>query len=124
MGRPSSEGRAAGLGDRGLLIDIVALRMGVMFAPKAAGSWHLQCALLEAPLEARVLFSSVGAALGNVGQANYAAGNACLDTAALSRRASGVAACSRERHQAWCPKADGAAADEGEDASGGVLGGV
>jgi acyl carrier protein len=85
---------AAGLGDKGLLVDVVALRMGLMFAPKALGSWHLQCALSEAPLEARVLFSSVGAGLGNVGQANYAAGNAYLDADALSRRTSGVTACS------------------------------
>ena len=56
-----------------------------MYASKAMGGWHLQCAAATAPLEACVLFSSVGSGFGNVGQANYAAANACLDAHALSR---------------------------------------
>ena len=46
------------------------------------------------PLDVHVLFSSVGSGLGNVGQANYAAGNSCLDAYALAQRAHGVTACS------------------------------
>merc|ERR1711995_36167 len=58
------------------------------------GVWYLLCAAATAPLETRVLFSSVGSGLGNVGQANYAAGNARLDAHALSQRARGTVACS------------------------------
>ena len=54
-----------------------------MYASKAMGARHLQCAAIAVPLSTRVLFSSVGSGLGNVGQANYAAGNACLDAHAL-----------------------------------------
>ena len=85
---------AAGLGDKGLLADLVAARMMLMFAPKAVGAWNVHCASAAVPLEAEVLFSSVGAGLGNVGQTNYAAGNACLDSHALSRRAHGMVGCS------------------------------
>ena len=84
----------AGIGDKGLLLDLHAQRVGWMHGPKASGAWHLQCATLTTPLRSRVLFSSVGSGLGNVGQANYAAGNACLDALALSRRALGEVACS------------------------------
>ena len=41
-----------------------------------------------------MLFSSVGAGLGNIGQTNYATGNASLDAHALSVRARGSEACS------------------------------
>eukprot|EP00966_Prymnesium_polylepis_P224562 5193769-Prymnesium_polylepis.1 len=64
-----------------------------MFAPKASGAWCLHTTVSTAPLEAHVLFSSVGSGLGNVGQANYAAGNACLDAHALSARSRGTEAC-------------------------------
>ena len=77
---------AAGAGDKGLLVELDAQRVEWMYASKAMGAWHLQCANATAPLEARVLFSSVGSGLGNVGQANYAAANACLDAHALSQR--------------------------------------
>ena len=68
---------AAGAGDAGLLVELAAQRMQWMYASKAMGAWYLQCATATAPLETRVLWSSVGSGLGNVGQANYAAGNAC-----------------------------------------------
>ena len=54
----------------------------------------MHCVPAATPLETLVLFSSVGSGLGNIGQANYAAANACLDAQALSRRADGAAACS------------------------------
>ena len=85
---------AAGVGDRGLLIELAARTVQWMYASKALGAWHLQCAAATTPLATRVLFSSVGSALGNVGQANYAAGNACLDAHALFQRAHGKVACS------------------------------
>ena len=98
---------AAGAGDKGLLVEVAAQRVLWMYALKATGARYLQCAASTAPLEARVLFSSVGSGLGNVGQTNYAAGNACLDAHALSRRAQAMAACSLQWPwwvvQAWAP---------------------
>ena len=85
---------AAGSGDEGLSVYLVALRLRLMYAPKAFGAWHLHAALTVLPLECRVLFSSVGAGLSNIGQANYAAANACLDADALSMRSCGVVVCS------------------------------
>merc|ERR1712091_305739 len=63
-----------------------------LFTSKAVGAEHLHPTTAPAPIEGLVLFSSVGAGLGNVGQANYAAANACLDAHALSRRRRGAAA--------------------------------
>ena len=87
---------AAGAGDRGLLVGLDARRINWMYAPKAFGAWHLHGGAATTALEARVFFSSVGSALGNVGQANYAAGNACLDALALSQRLHGLAACAMQ----------------------------
>ena len=87
---------AAGKGDKGLLVDLEAHRLRWMHASKAAGAWHLQCASAYVPLGVCVLFSSIGSGLGNVGQASYAAANACLDAHASSLRARGSAACSMQ----------------------------
>ena len=64
------------------------------FAPKASGASHLHAATARTALEALVLYSSAAAALGNVGQANYAAANAALDALATRRHAEGLAASS------------------------------
>ena len=63
-------------------------------APKALGASHVHQATATAALAALALFSSVAAALGNVGQASYASANAFLDALALARRSRGSAACS------------------------------
>ena len=63
-------------------------------APKALGAWHLHSGTMTTPLRSLVLFSSIASGLGNVGQANYAAANAALDSCALSRRAHGASASS------------------------------
>ena len=46
----------------------------------------------KTPLQALMSYSSIASAFGNVAQANYAAGNASLDSFALARSASGLAA--------------------------------
>ena len=84
---------AAGTGDKGLLVGVSPCRLHLMFASKAFGARHLQVVMAAISAEVRILFSSVGSALGNVGQANYAAGNATLDAHALSLRRHGMTTC-------------------------------
>ena len=59
------------------------------FAPKAVGAHWLHHAVATLSVRSLLHFSSMAAAFGNVGQANYAAANAYLDAAALCRRAHG-----------------------------------
>ena len=63
-----------------------------VFAPKALAASHVQAVVVQVPLEAFGLFSSVTSTFGNVGQANYAAANSYLDVLAFHcRMVSGVA---------------------------------
>ena len=50
-----------------------------VFHPKAVAASHIHSALARRALEVVCLFSSVAAAFGNVGPANYAAANGYLD---------------------------------------------
>ncbi|MGJ7907986.1 SDR family NAD(P)-dependent oxidoreductase [Actinopolyspora sp. H202] len=58
-----------------------------VLAPKVAGLVHLDEATHDADLDFLVAFSSVAGALGNVGQADYAAANAFMDAFAAHRNA-------------------------------------
>ena len=83
---------AAGIGDKGLLRDVSEPRIGSVFAPKAMGAFHQLSTATAHPIAALVMFSSVAAGLGQVGQGIYAAANAHLDSLTLHLRIGRVAA--------------------------------
>ena len=66
-----------------------------VLGPKVAGAFNLDVATKDVELDFFVLFSSIAGALGNVGQADYAAANGFLDQFAAYRNRQ-VAA--RQRH--------------------------
>uniref|UniRef100_A0A0G4G258 Carrier domain-containing protein n=1 Tax=Chromera velia CCMP2878 TaxID=1169474 RepID=A0A0G4G258_9ALVE len=65
-----------------------------VYAPKVFGAWYLHdaCKAKEVTLDFFMSFSSVAALLGNFGQTNYSAANACLDALTEFRRSQGLAA--------------------------------
>nr|WP_268239977.1 type I polyketide synthase [Streptomyces fuscichromogenes] len=84
----------AGVLDDGTLTSLTADRFDTVLSPKADGAWHLHELTQDLGLSAFVLFSSVTAALGNPGQANYTAANGFLDGLARHRAARGLPALS------------------------------
>jgi acyl transferase domain-containing protein len=85
---------AAGLLEDGMIADLDSARLARILAPKVAGGWHLHRATAALELDFFLLFSSVAAIVGNLGQGAYAAGNAFLDGLAIWRRRRGLAATS------------------------------
>ncbi|MCR8987468.1 alpha/beta fold hydrolase [Brevibacillus laterosporus] len=57
-----------------------------VLSPKWKGTWNVDRATEDDELEFFVLFSSVSAIMGNVGQADYACANASMDLFALQRQ--------------------------------------
>ena len=84
---------AAGVVKDVLLRSMEPAHLRAVFAPKATGARTLHHGLVrQAPLDALVFFSSTAAAVGNVGQGNYAAANAFLDALAACRNGCGAPA--------------------------------
>jgi acyl transferase domain-containing protein/NADPH:quinone reductase-like Zn-dependent oxidoreductase/NADP-dependent 3-hydroxy acid dehydrogenase YdfG len=85
---------AAGVLEDGMIADLDAAKIDRVLAPKAGGAWLLHAATRHVELDFFVLFSSIAALIGNLGQASYAAANAFMDGLASWRRRHGLAATS------------------------------
>ncbi len=91
---PNAIVHTAGVLSDGVLEGLAPERFADVFRSKVASALVLDELTRSLELDAFVLFSSVAGALGNPGQANYAAANAVLDAIARDRRAFGLRATS------------------------------
>ena len=77
--------------DDGVIDSLTPERVARVLAPKVDAAWHLHELTADLDLSMFVLFSSAAATLGSLGQGNYAAANAFLDSLAAYRQARGLA---------------------------------
>ena len=75
----------AGITRDNFLLNKTAEELHAVFAPKVKGLLNLDHATRDLPIDSFLLFSSVAGALGNHGQADYAAANAFMDAFAHYR---------------------------------------
>ncbi|WP_199812907.1 type I polyketide synthase [Streptomyces sp. NRRL S-1868] len=99
---------AAGVLDDAVIDSLTPQRFEAVHRAKATSALVLHELTEHLGLEVFALFSSASAAVGNPGQANYAAANAVLDALAERRRAAGLAATSI----AWGAWSGGGMADD------------
>ncbi|QLH19435.1 type I polyketide synthase [Streptomyces sp. Rer75] len=85
---------AAGVLDDAVLNGLTPQRFGAVFRAKVSPAMLLDELTRDRDLSVFALFSSVAGAVGNPGQANYAAANTVLDALAQQRRAQGLPATS------------------------------
>lgn len=78
--------------DDGFLMDMNEDRFRKVLRPKVDGAMFLHECSQKSPLDYFVLFSSISSLIGNMGQANYVAANAFLDTFAYFRKNQGLPA--------------------------------
>ncbi|MEU7146409.1 SDR family NAD(P)-dependent oxidoreductase, partial [Nocardia sp. NPDC046473] len=90
---------AAGVLDDGVVEGLSPTRLAAVLRPKVDGALHLHELTAGADLAEFILFSSAASALGNPGQANYAAANSVVEALAVQRERAGLAA----RALAWGP---------------------
>lgn len=76
---------AAGLTQDKLIVHKTQSEIETVIAPKIYGACNLHAATLKEPLDFFILFSSVAAVFGNVGQSDYAYANCFLDEFACER---------------------------------------
>jgi myxalamid-type polyketide synthase MxaE and MxaD len=95
-GWPSVRGiiHAAAVIEDGLLRNLDARSFNAVMRPKVTGAWLLHRLTKAEDLDFFVMFSSLGAVLGQTGQGNYGAANAFMDGLAHYRRELGLPATS------------------------------
>ena len=83
---------AAGVLEDSFLLKMTAESLEKVMRPKVDGALHLHDATKSLDLDCFIMFSSIASVLGSEGQANYAAGNAFLDSLAEYRQQCGLPA--------------------------------